>query len=210
LRTLAIILALAAPSGAEILDRTVALVGTEPILRSEVRAQVRLEAMFDDRRLDESPEALDAALERLIDQKLLSSQIALSGMDYEEPAELERQLRELSTQTFAGLPFQAALARYGLTAPQAQDFLRRQLRFANYIRFRFRSGLEASADEVRRQYRETYGAMANPPPLTAVEEELADIVRMRAAEADLADRIRTLRATTRILKLPRLEVASEP
>ncbi len=210
MRTLTFILALAAPLQAEILDRTVALVGTEPILRSEVRAQVRLEAMFDDRPLDESDEALEAALERLIDQKLLSAQIGLSGMDYEDPSELERQVRELSTQTFAGLPLTDALSRYGLTAQQAQDFLRRQLRFANYVRFRFRSGLEASPTDVRQEYRLLYGGLANPPPLEDVESELIDRVRMRAAEAALADRIRTLRATTRILRLPRLEAAAAP
>lgn len=200
-----LIAVLAVSLGAEILDRTVAIVGAESILVSEVDAQVRLEAMFGDRPLDLSEGARTEALERLIDQRLLAAQMALSGFEAADDEALERQTRDLSVQTFAGMPFAEALTQYGLTAQQAQDFLRRQLRFSDYITFRFRSGLEARPDDVRAEYRRRFAGRDNAPPLDEVEDELAENVRIRAAETALEDRIRRLRATTRIVRLPLLE-----
>jgi parvulin-like peptidyl-prolyl isomerase len=208
---IALIAALAALSlGAEILDRTVAIVGADSILDSEVEAEARLAAMFGDQPLDTSESARAAALERLIDQRLLANQIALSGFEAGADQELEPQIAELSAQTFAGLSFEAALQRYGVTAEQARDFLRRQLRFADYVSFRFRSGLEATPQDLQAEYRRRFANRDNAPPFDAVADELAENVRIRAAEAALEDSIRRLRATTRIVRLPLLEVAPTP
>ena len=196
--------------GAEILDRTVAIVGTESILVSEVEAEVRLAAMFGDQPLDVTEAARAAALERLIDQRLLASQIALSGFEPGADEELEPQVQELATLTFAGLPFNEALARYGVTAKQSRDFLRRQLRFADYVSFRFRSGLEATPQDLQAEYRKRFASSSNAPPFDTVSDELAKNVRIQAAEAALEDSIRRLRATTRIVRLPLLEVATTP
>lgn len=202
--------ALATPLAAEILDRTVAIVGAESILVSEIDSQLRLEAMFSDRPVDTSPEARAQALERLIDQRLLAAQIALSGIETAEEEELDRQARELTQQTFGGLPFDQALERYEISREVALEFQRRQLRFADYINFRFRSGLEASEESVRAEYRLRFGDRENAPPLEEVEDELAETVRIQAAETALEDRIRRLRASTRIVRLPLLEADRQP
>lgn len=204
-----LIAALGAALGAEILDRTVAIVGDDSILASEVEAQVRLEAMFSDQPIDPSEQAREAALERLIDQRLIQSQIDLSGFQAEEDEELDRQIQELAAQTFAGMPFAEALKHYGVRAEQAQDFLRRQLRFADYVGFRFRSGLEASPEAVRNEYRRRFGNRENPPPFEAIEDELAENVRIRAAESALENRIRALRVSTRIVRLPLLQAGTK-
>lgn len=196
--------------GAEILDRTVAIVGAESILASEVEAQVRLEAMFGDRPLDASEAARAEALERLIDQRLLAAQMELSGFESAEDEELERQTRELSAQRFSGRSFADALEHYELSAEQAREFLRRQLRFSDYITFRFRSGLEAAPEDIRAEYRRRFAGRDNAPPLEQVEDELAENVRIRAAETALEDRIRRLRATTRIVRLPLLAGTEAP
>lgn len=209
--TLAVGLLAVWPAGAEILDRTVAIVGSEAILASEVDTQLRLEAMFNERNLDETPEAREQALQRLIDQRLIESQIALSGIRSENGAELERQTEQLNKAAFAGRSFPEALKAYGVTEEQARGFLRRQLRFAGYVSFRYRAGVEIADDKIRAEYRRLYGNDPAAPPLEQVREEITDALRQRQAEADLEDRVRQLRATTRIVRLPTLaEPKTEP
>ncbi len=105
------------------------------------------------------------------------------------------------------MPFAEALVHYGVRAEQAQGFLRRQLRFADYVSFRFRSGLEASPEAVRDEYRRRFGDRENAPPFEDVEDELTEYVRLRAAETALENRIRSLRVSTRIVRLPLLQAA---
>ena len=210
LRWLPLIVLLASPLVAEILDRTVAIVDQSAILASEVETQLRLEAMFNERAVDSSPTARAEVLERLIDQRLIDAQIALSGIRSADAAELKRQSEALSQAVFAGRPFQEALAAYGLTAEQAQGFLHRQLRFAGFVTFSFRAGVEIPDESVRQEYRRRYGGRPGAPALDAVRDEITEALRQLQAEKALEDRIRQLRATSRIVRLPLLTEPDPP
>ncbi len=150
---LLLILAVAA-ANAEVLDRIAAVVGSEPITSSEIDRQLRLEAFFNESPIDLSESSRRAALNRLIDQKLIEPEIRLSGFLDSDESELQAAFDELRRSQFAGRNFPRALETYELTEAEALDFYRRQAAFARYVRFRFRTDSSLSDDEVERQVEE--------------------------------------------------------
>ena len=194
-------LALAGAARAEIFDRTVAVVGERAVLAGEVDAQLRLEAMFGDREVDPSAEARGRALDRLIEQRLLESDIALTNFAPVSPERRAEAQAALRAQRFGGRTFSEALAYYGLAEAQAMDFLERQLQFANFIDFRFRTGLDVPEEEIERRYRRLYDDVPGGPPLADIRERLRQELIDETAERALDSRVRQLRAETRIVLL---------
>lgn len=204
------LLAVTSATSAELFDRTVAIVGERAVLASEVDAQLRLEAMFDERELDLSDEAHREALDRLIEQRLLESDIALTNFAPLAPARLAAAQAQLRRQTFAGRSFQEALTAYDLEERQALGFLERQLRFANFIQFRFRTGLTVPDEAIQARYRRVFDGVPGAPPLEEARDRLRRNLIDEAAEQALDSRIRQLRAETRVVLLDRLaESATE-
>ncbi len=183
----------------QILDRTVAVVGARPITASEVELQIRLQAMFNAVELDLSAPARKAALDRLVEQRLIEFDMTQAGVVLVEAGELDEAFRNLRSSAFGRLDFGAALERYGLSVPDVRDFLHRQLRFARYVEFRFRAGLQAGPDEIERAYRERF---EGAPPPQVLDETLREELRRQAldarAERMLDERIRQLRSETRV------------
>jgi len=194
-------LLLAALASAEILDRTVAIVGANAITASEVRMQALLEAMFNDTSPDLSDAGLRRALERLVEQRLIEEDITLAGLQVVEDSDLEAAFTQLRQARFGGAGFEQAIANYGLTEVNVRAFLRKQLQFTRYVDFCFRAGLQADEDALRAAYRKKYAGVASPPPFETVSEELELDLLDERAETMLDDRVRQLRAETRIVFL---------
>lgn len=195
-------LALAAALGpAEVFDRTVAIVGDRAVLAGEVDVQLRLEAMFGDREIDDSPEARQRALERLIEQRLLEADIALTNFAPVSAERLAEAEAELRGQRFGGRGFSQALEHYGLREEQALEFLEKQLQFANFIEFRFRTGLDVTDEEIEARYARLYDDVPGAPPLADVRDRLRRDLINETAERALDSRVRELRAETRVVRL---------
>jgi hypothetical protein len=191
-------LTLAAGLPGEILDRTVAVVGNKPITATEVDLQLLLQSMFNEATPDLSPEARRKALERLVEQQLMETDMTLAGLQVVENRELDAAFAELRAGRFAGLGFDAALTRYGLKERDVRDFLRKQLRFTRYVQFRFRAGLQAGEDAIKAAYNRRYAGSGDPPPLDDVREELREEILNQRSEAMLDERVRQLRVETRV------------
>ena len=138
-------------ANAEIVDRIAAVVGAEPITSSEIDRQLRLEAFFNESPIDLSESSRRAALDRLIDQKLIEPEIRLSGFLDSDQTELQAAFDELRRSQFAGRNFARALETYELSEAEALEFYRRQAAFVRYVRFRFRTDSRSSDEEVERQ-----------------------------------------------------------
>lgn len=194
---------------ADVIDRTAAVVGQAVVTESDVERQLRLEAMFNDRQPDLSPAARRRALQRLIEQRLLERDMTLAGYATAEDEELLDELDQIRAQQFADMSFERALEHYGLTKEIVLGFIRRQIDYQGYVRFRFQTGLAAADEEIAREYKRLYPEAKTEPPPELEEEIRARLVEEKAAR--LVDaRIKQLRAETRIVILDRIEPDEKP
>jgi hypothetical protein len=204
-----LLMSLAAAAPAETLDRTVAIVGTETITASEVDLQARLEQMFNNAPLDLSDEGRQTALQRLIEQRLIEADMTLAGLTTVEGREIDAAFDQLRTERFAGMPLADALKRYGVEERDVREFLAKQLRYTRYVEFRFGAGLQADDDALQAAYRKRFAGVASPPPLDDVRAELRQQVLDERAEEMLDERVRQLRADTRVAILDPIEPQAE-
>ena len=190
--------------GAEVIDRVAAVVGHEAIALSEIDMEARLEAFLN--RTDSAPSQAyrEQLLERLIDRRLILQDLAATPFLTAQPAEIEDQMRALRTQRYlGGRNFPDALQHYDLTEADCRAYLSERIGFERYVSFRFKTGLDADLEAARAYYREEYEprvrALGEPAqPFDDVAEEISRIVVEREANALLDQRLRTLRAATRI------------
>jgi hypothetical protein len=168
-----------------------------------------LQALFGETALDLSDQARAEALNRLVEQRLIESDMALAGLPPIEDRELTQAVDQLRQARFAGLTLDAALSRYGVKERDVREFLRKQLRFSRYVQFRFRAGLQADDAAVSAAYRRRYAGVPEAPPLEAVRDELRAQALDEQAERMLDDRVRELRAETRIVYLDPIQTARE-
>ena len=204
-----LLLASAPPGSGQLLDRTVAVVGSTPITATEVDLQMRLQALFNDAPLDLAEQARQGALSRLVEQRLVETDMRLAGLPPVEDDELGDAFAQLRRSRFGGLGFDEALERYGVKERDAREFLRKQLRFARYVQFRFRAGLQADEEAIETAYRERFGDVSSAPPLDEVRESLRAQVLDQLAESMLDERVRQLRAETRVAYLDPIEPDTE-
>jgi hypothetical protein len=211
LRPAAAILAFTLAGGlqAEILDRTVAVVGSRPITASEVEGQALLEAMFNGVSPDLSDAARRTALERLVEQRLIESDMIPGALQTVAETDLDAAVEQLRGESFGGLAFTAALERYGVKEKDVRAFLRKQLRFTRYVRDRFRAGLQAEDEEVQAAYRRRFAGAPGAPAIADVREEIRDQLLNERSEAMLDERVRQLRAETQIVFLEPIEHSPE-
>ena len=196
-----LLLLLAALGHAEILDRTVAIVGAQPIMASEIELQIRLQAMFNDTQPDLSEAAKKAALERLVEQRLIENDMTLAGLQVVEESELDAAFADLRQGRFGGLSFEHALERYQVNERDVREFLRKQIQFTRYVEFRFRAGLQANDEDLAAEHRRRFTGSATAPPLESVKDELREQLLAQRAETMLDERVRQLRSETRVVFL---------
>jgi parvulin-like peptidyl-prolyl isomerase len=189
--------AFAAP--AEIIDRTAAIVGAAPILESEIDLELRLAALFNETPVPESsPQLRRQTLTRLIERRLITSAMALSGFSPISNQELEQAYEELRRRRFGTRSLEQAIADYGVSAADVRAFLAAQLNFVRYLDFRFRTGLDVTPQQIQALYKSRYGQVQDPPALGAVENELRDELLDQQVDRMLNERVRGLQAETRV------------
>ena len=194
---------------AEILDRTVAVIGSRPITASEVESQALLESMFNGTSRDLSDAASRTALERLVEQRLIESDMTPGALQTVAESDLDAAVEQLRGESFGGLAFAAALEHYGVREKDVREFLRKQLRFTRYVRDRFRAGLQADDEEVEAAYLRRFAGAPGAPAIADVREKIRDQLLSERSEAMLDERVRQLRAETRIVFLDPIEERPE-
>lgn len=188
----------------EILDRIVAIVGIEAITFSQVDDELRLEAMLNRETMDRVPEASRDALRRLVDRRLVLQDLAVTPFLFAQPAESERQVRQLRAQTYLdGRDFAAALAHYGLTEEDCRAFIEERIGFERYVSFRFKTGLDAEPAAMESHYRDEYSRLQREQgepvePFESVSGRISRILLERQANQLLEERLKELRTLSRI------------
>jgi hypothetical protein len=152
-------LAFAAAAGAEVMDRVAAAVGNYAITESEVRRQLALEALIEQRAPGDPVNAGQrrAALDRLIDRELVRREIEVANFPAAEEAAALAEFTDLQRQSFwNGLSFSSALKAYGLEDQDLQEFLRDKNNFLGFVDFRFKTGLQVPSEDIEVYYRKVY------------------------------------------------------
>jgi hypothetical protein len=147
----------AAGFGGEIIDGVIATVSRQPILQSEWDDSARFEAFMRQVPLAQVTEQdRVAALRRLIDRRLLESQMGDRNTLAPSHEELRANLAKLRDQIPAAKEiagWRAVLVSYHLTERQIEDHLRSEMQVMNFIEVRLRPTVHVHSEEVEAYYR---------------------------------------------------------
>lgn len=190
----------------EPIDWIVAIVGNNAVTSSEVALQLRLEAFFNKRPLDDSSQTSEQqVVERLIELNLVEKEMRMTNFLPTEDEEIEKELRALQRQDYPSkYSFREMLASYALTKHDLHTFLRRQMNVLRFIDFRFRTGLDVDKRTVETYYTDIYKTSVQqlegrePEPLEEVYESLKEIILQTKVDELLNDWLKLLRTATRV------------
>lgn len=185
-------------AGAEIIDRTLAVVGGELVLLSDANAAVKFGLIDVPAIGDEA--GLRAALNALVDRQLqlfevnryLPPEPAASAIDARVEA-IRARLGE------AG--FRAALAETGMAEAQVRSRIRDNLRIDSYRAQRFGAALQPTDDDLLRYYRAneaTFTKNGVLQPFDDVRATVRDQLVRERSGALIAEWLDTLRRRTEI------------
>jgi len=173
-----VVVVLSGAARAEVIDRILAIVDTQIITLSDVRAALK----FDLVPADVSSDPIGAALQRLIDRRLMLAEVDRYAPPEPPEAEVNARVASLERRAPDVLAFEIALTKAGLTREELRRQLRDTLRIESYLQQRFASAIQVSDDDVVRYYREhTAEFLRDGQP--RLFDEVRDLVRTRAVAA---------------------------
>jgi hypothetical protein len=149
---LAVVLSLwaSAPGRAEVIDRIMAVVDTQIITLSDTRAAVRFALVP----ADVSTDPLAAALQRLIDRRLMIAEVDRYAPPEPPPAQIDAAVAAIERRFQDALAMEIVLNQTAMSREELRRFVRDTLRIDAYLQQRFASVVQASDDDIVRYYRE--------------------------------------------------------
>lgn len=138
------------PVRAEIIDRVLAVVDTQIITLSDVRAALRFGLVPEDLTTDPT----GAVLQRLIDRRLMLIEVDRYAPPEPSEAAVNASLAAVERRFKDALGLEIALNQSSLTREELRRHLRDTLRIESYLQQRFSTSVQVSDDEVARYYRE--------------------------------------------------------
>jgi hypothetical protein len=197
----------ALPARAEVVDRVVASIGNDAITQSDAEDEYRLERFLE----GESPQGhpdpaqLDAARERLIDQKLLLLEAETEGG---ELPDLPEEAGKLLDQTRKKFPdesaYERALQSLGMDEQTLLRHLALQVVTLRLIDQRLRPAAWVEQKEIETYYHDTFvtehkrRTAGPPPPLEDVETQIREILVQRKIDALLTAWLTELRSSHQV------------
>ena len=170
---------------AEIIDRILAVVDTQIITLSDVRAALKFGLVPEDVSLDPT----GAALQRLIDRRLMLIEVDRYAPPEPAEAAVNASLVAIERRFKDALALEIALTQLGLTREELRRQLRDALRIESYLQQRFLAAVQVSDDDVVRYYREHSEEFMRDGQLRPFDE-VRDIARTRAIESQRAASVR--------------------
>ena len=139
---------------AEIVDRIAVSVGNRVITESDLYREIRLTAFLNGQKPDFSPESKRQTAERLVDQRLMRTELDMSRYLLPTAEESDAALRELKSRFPDDGAYNRGLAEYGIREDDLTARLTWQLTLVHFIDVRFRAGIQVSDEEVRNYFNE--------------------------------------------------------
>jgi hypothetical protein len=126
----------------DVLDRTLALVGGQPITLSDVRAAIELGLVED------APVAVSDMTSRLVDRELILREVQRYAPLAPSESAVEARLAGITKQFASPVALMKVLETHGFTEARLRAWVRDDLRTENYLAQRFAS---AATPERRRE-----------------------------------------------------------
>jgi hypothetical protein len=174
---LTILVTLSWSAGAEIIDRILAVVDTQIITLSDVRAALKFGLVPE----DVSTDPTGAVLQRLIDRRLMLIEVDRYAPPEPSEAAVNASLAAVERRFKDALELEIALNQSGLSRDELRRQLRDTLRIEAYLQQRFSTTLQVSDDDVLRYYREHPEDFTREGTLRPFDE-VRDIARTRMIE----------------------------
>jgi hypothetical protein len=187
----AVLVLLAVPAAAAVIDRVVAVVGTEIITLSDVRAVETFG--LGPAQAGATPAA---ATTYLVNRRLMLGEVDRYAAPGADPGMVDRRLAEIRSRFKTTADFAAALARTAMTEGRLRSIVGDDLRIAAYLDQMFSAAAQPAADEVLRYYQDHPDEFTRGGRLTPFEDIQAEVQarvaaeRRRAMVADWLDRLR--------------------
>jgi hypothetical protein len=170
----------------EIVDRIVARVENDIILRSDIRALSRYQQF-----LDGKSETDTQILDRLIDQWIVRTEARVSRFPQPSDADIDRELERIQTSFASKEEFEARRRQIGLSVAEIRDMVATQLYLSNYLDSRFRPGVQIDPKTIDDFYEKSVVPRAKargqePPPLDTARDFIQEALVQRGIN-DQAD-----------------------
>jgi hypothetical protein len=166
---------------AEIIDRILAVVDTQIITLSNVRAALRFGLVPE----DVSTDPKGAVLQRLIDRRLMLIEVDRYAPPEPSESAVNARLEAVERRFKDALGLEIALNQSALTREELRRQLRDTLRIESYIQQRFSTSVQVSDDEVARYYREHSEEFTRDGQVRSFEE-VRETARTRVIESQRA------------------------
>jgi hypothetical protein len=182
----------------ELLDRTLAIVGSQPITLSDVRAVVALGLVEADR----APDPVPGVALRLVDRELVLREVQRYAPAAPAESAVEMRLDELRRRFADGAALARVLELHGFTEDRLRAWIRDDLRAQAYLAQRFASASSPTDQEISGAYAR---AKAEFDGRAMSFEQAAPILRDRLIAARrrelIADWVSDLRRRTDVVIL---------
>ena len=177
----AVVLLLSMQAGAprgDIIDRILAIVDTHIITLSDVRAAQTFRLVPP----DVSTDPTGAALQRLIDRRLMLAEVERYAPPEPTEAAITARMAEIERRFTDALGLEIALGRSAMTREELRRQIRDTLRIEAYLQQRFATTVQVSDEDVVRYYREHGTEFMRDGQLRPFDD-VRETVRVRALEA---------------------------
>jgi hypothetical protein len=181
-------------TGAEVIDRVLAIVDGRLITLSDVRTTITLGLV---------PPALDAALERWIDRVLVLQEVERFAPPDPAAAAIDKRVRDVEQRLGGPGALASTLKTLGVDQRWMRQWARDDLRVDAYIEQRFAGSMEPTEEELENYYREHRSEFprdgADALPADAQATARARVMAARRA-ALMADWLTALRRRADIVR----------
>jgi parvulin-like peptidyl-prolyl isomerase len=165
----------------EIIDRIVASVGDRVITASDLDRELRVAAFLNGVKPEFTPARKRAAVDSMIEQKLIRLELANSRYPLPDPAELAPAIEQFKKEHFPDdRTYRAALAEAGIGEADFRELLLWQRTLLLFIQVRFETGVQLGEQEVEEYFTKTVkpaAEAAHPGQPVSIEDYRDQIAR---------------------------------
>ncbi len=151
---------------AEVIDRVLAVVGTQVVTLSDARAAIEF-GLVDPR---PGVDTTSDAVQYLVNRQLMLSEVDRYSAPSPDAPALARRMTAIRARFPSDTAFQQALARTALTEGRLRDLIGDNLRIEGYLDQRFNAAAQPTPEEVERYYVDHRGEFTRDGRLLPLDE----------------------------------------
>jgi hypothetical protein len=192
-------------AGAEVVDRTIAVVNKRLVTWSDLDLQMRFEALENQRALsDLNTKDRSEAFDHLVQYCVLREQ--MQGVVPVGLVEVNARLAELRGTWQAendDAKWASTLARYGISAAELRALVTNQLEILSFVEFQVKPMVHVTRDEIEDYYSKTLvpqvmAAGQRPAALEQVTPQIRELLREQKTNQEMEKWLANLKAQSRV------------